>query len=214
MKRYADEYASDRELVVFYQILSAFPQLGAALYRPALSEGFRCWLQDVFDAAPASRQTWLEALFLYCGLADGQPKTYAEVGRLLGKNAQTIRVQAARGLRYLWVTVHVRRPEEEALAVLDEAALNVNEWPTADTSGSRMFSLEGFLLSIDQDGELLDKPLTPTADDVEMPGRRNVRGDDWREPDLWKPEYAERIWPQLTEPDRVIMKGGVAVSAD
>jgi hypothetical protein len=212
--KYDSEYASERELVVFYQILCVYPQLGAALYRPALTEAFRAWLQDIFDAAPSQRQTWLEALFLYYGIADGRPKSYAEVGQLLGKNAQTVRIQAARGLRYLWVVCKVRRPEEEALAELDQAALDVNEWPTADTSGSRMYSLEGFLLSLDEAGELIDKALTPPRDDVDEPGRRNIRADDWREPNLWNPEYAESLWPELTAPDRVIMKGGVVVSTD
>ncbi len=207
------DYHTDHEAVVFYQVLSAFPQLGAALYRPALNEAFRAWLQDVFDAAPASRQTWLEALFLYYGIADGEPKTYSEVGELLGKNKQTVRIQAARGLRYLWILCRVRRSEEEALAELDQAALDVNEWPTADTSFARMYSLEGFLTTLDENGNLLDKPRTPHVDDAEArEHRRNLRADDWREPDLWNPDYAEALWPQLREPDTVIMKGGKLVS--
>jgi hypothetical protein len=191
-----DEYVSDLELAAFYQILAVYPQLGAALYRPVYNEAFRAWLQDTFDDATASRQTWLEALYLYYGIADGIPKTYAEVGYLLGKSPTLVREQAARGLRYLWVLTRVRQADE-GLPLLDADAAEVNGWITTDTSYARMFSLEGFLNVMDESGDLTGVESSHT---------------DHRIPELWNPQYAEQLWPQLTEPDRVILKDGVPFS--
>jgi len=190
MSREINEYADDAELVLFYQLLGVSPQLGAVMYRPELDEAFRAWLEDRFDAAPVQEQNWLTVLFLYYGIYDGVPKQYTDVALIRDSSKETVREQAARGLRYLWDRTH--RPYADAESGLREA-LAVNEWPVADLS--QEVSLDFFMVLMDQAG-LFANGVGP--------------GDAARrEPDLWNPEYAEKIWPELTQPDRIIMKDGV-----
>jgi hypothetical protein len=203
-------YVDERDLVIFYQILSTTPQLGAVLYRQELGEAVRAWLNDIWTDAPVREQRWLEALYLYYGLVDGEPKEYREVALHLARSLSTVRDRAARGLRYLWEITHVRNgPKPELL----EAALKVNEWPTDDPS--QEVSLTFFEILMNADGVIVSSGKTPTADDLEdqaTPTRPNMNGADVREPNLWNPEWRGAE----TAPERVIFsrrgdltKGGV-----
>jgi hypothetical protein len=198
-------YVDETELALFYQVLSTAPQLGMVLFRPELADAFRAWLNDIHADAPIREQRWLEALYLYYGMYEGEPLEYREVGERLGKSLSTVRDRAARGLRYLWEVTHVRDGEKQELY---EEALRVNEWPTADLS--QEVSLGFFEVLMDEAGAFLDRA-TPRVDEVDdgKPHRVNLHPQDQREPNLWNPEYAEKLWPELTAPDRVLMKGGV-----
>lgn len=201
-----DTYVPEVELVLFYQLLTVMPQLGATLYRPELGEAFRAWLQDKWNEAPIREQRWLEALYLYYGLIDGEPLEYREVAERLDKSLSTVRDRAARGLRYLWEVTHVRDGSKWDMY---EAALKVNEWPTSDVS--QEVSLGYFEVLLDEAGEILGNktPRRSDLDENKDKHRVNLNPQDRREPELWRPEHAEKIWPELTAPDRVIMKGGV-----
>jgi hypothetical protein len=203
-----DTYAGEVELALFYQLLTVTPQLGATLYRVELGEAVRAWLNDVWKDAPVREQRWLEALYLYYGLVDGEPKEYREVGVHLARSLSTVRDRAARGLRYLWEITHVRDGGKQELY---ELALSVNEWPTADVS--QEVSLGYFEILMDNAGLIVATGRTPTVDDLEeIPPRTAINGADLREPNLWHPDWRGAE----TAPERVIFsrrgdltKGGV-----
>ncbi len=205
MSREINQYADDTELVVFYQLLSAAPLLGAAMYHSELNEGFRAWLQDLFDAAPVREQRWLRTLFLYYGMYDGEPKTYAEVGQILDKSPATVRVRAARGLRYLWDLTGANPLDTKEGY---EEALRVNEWPTSDTSDTS--SLEFYLVLMDQDGQFPHTGLTPAAkpgaEDEHEHSRPNRNPANLKPVNLWT-EGVE------TTPEVVLMKDGKLTAA-
>jgi hypothetical protein len=197
-------YVDEAELALFYQVLSVTPMLGAVLFRPELADGFRAWLSDIHRDAPIREQRWLEALYMYYGMYDGEPKEYREVAERMGKSLSTVRDRAARGLRYLWEITHVRQGEKLALY---EEALRVNEWPTADVS--QEVSLGFFEVLMDEAGAFADTGRTPTVDDLEevlaVRSRTSINGADQREVNLWNPDNKGA----QTAPERVIMRGGV-----
>ena len=206
-----EQHVDERDLVIFYQVLTTTPQLGACLYRPELGEAVRQWLNEVWLDAPVPAQRWLEALFLYYGLVDGEPKEYREVGVLLSRSLSTVRDRAARGLRYLWEVTHVRSGGKQELY---ERALGVNEWPTDDVS--QEVSLTYFEILMDDSGSIFSTGLTPTADAMEdvfeTRTRPALNGADTLEPNLWNPDWKGA----QTAPERVIFsrrgdlsKGGV-----
>jgi len=190
-----DEFVDDSELTLFYQLLHVAPQIGALLYRPELNEAFRCWLQDVLDGADVQTRRWLTVLYMYYGLYDGEPSTYRDVAEKLERSEATVREQAARGLRFLWD--HTNRIYEDPESGLREA-LAVNEWPTADVS--QEVSLDFFLVLLDEAGEIQASGLTPTVPSPEdFPNRAAINAASSREPNLWNPEWAEKVFGPMEE---------------
>ncbi len=201
------DYASDRELVVLYQLLGYAPQVAALLYWPGLNDGVRQWLNDVWDAGDMKVRRWLEGLYLYYGLAVDPPYDYVQVGEALGVTGQTARVLVARGLRYLWFLTHTETASDTAdMEVLLRDALLSNEWATCDPSDN--VSLENFRHVMQNDGTTYPRTVTPkTPTQVHPTLRHRLRIP----PVLWDSEHAEKLWPALAEPARVLMKGGKLV---
>lgn len=192
-----DTYVSDFEVALVYDLFHVAPALAAVVWEPCHTEAFRAWLQDTFDAAPVREQRWLRALYMYYGLYGGEPMSYRDVATATGKSENTVREQAARGLRYLWSKTH--RLFENDTAAFEEA-LRVNEWPTADVS--REVSLDYFLVLLDEAGDIHRSPVTPRVTDMQddagerrSGSRFNVNAADRRAPNLWNPDYANSLWP-------------------
>lgn len=186
-------YADDSLLTVFYQMLGVAPLVGVLLYEPALNEGVRAWLNDVWLDTSTLKRRWLTALYYYYGLLTGQPMMYTEVGEQLGVKAQTARQLCARGLRHLWLVTRTERAtDSEKYEHLLQWALVANEWRTCDSSDNR--SLEYYLNILQEDGTLWDRAKTsktPTTTGYSQYHRLKER------PRLWDKGYARQLWPDL-----------------
>lgn len=182
----ANQHANEAELALYYQLLHVFPNLAGVLYSPALNESVRAWLNDVYAAAPASRQVWLRLVYLYYGLVTGDPMTYQELAAEEGKDMATIRDQVARGLRYLWYQTRVETDIEPShREELFHLALATNEWVTCDTRDT--VSLEFFKHIAVTNGQIaarILRPPAPTEGSTERPDAH--RSTD---PNLWHPEH-------------------------
>jgi len=181
-------YADDSLLTVFYQLLGTAPHVAILLYEPALNEGVRAWLNDVWLDTSTMKRRWLTALYRYYGLLTDHPQTYADVSRELGVTPQTARALCARGLRHLWLLTHTEKATDpERLEHLLQWALVANEWRTCDPSDNR--SMEFFVNLLQDDETLLRRPMTAkTPTTVGFSIRHRLP----EPPNLWDPEWAER----------------------
>jgi hypothetical protein len=192
-------YIDDRTITVFYQLLGVAPQVAATMYEPTMNEGVRVWLNDVYEAAPDKQtQRWLHALYLYYGLVTGDPMSYQEIGTELEVSGEAVRKAVARGLRYLWFLTHAETEERGFLQRLMEKALVANEWVTCNPSDTISFS-EWMALGAPWSVEGLTEPAA-MAGDGGVPGAKQHQRVD-----LWDPEYAHELWPDLDE-TRVVFK--------
>lgn len=198
-----NQHVDEAELTLFYQLLNASPILASMLYEPKLDEAVRAWLNDLYEAAPASRRRWLRLVYLYYGVQTGTPVSYREIAEQEGRALNTIRDQVARGLRYLWYQTRVETDTDPAFREeLFHKALERNEWVTTDASDTVSLSFfEHVAVTNGQIAARILTPKAPTEGSTERPEAHKV-GD----PNLWHPEHVELA------PERVIMKGGKPVS--
>jgi hypothetical protein len=200
-----NQHVDEAELTLFYQLLSVSPILASMLYEPRLDEGVRAWLNDLYEAAPASRKRWLRLLYHYYGVVTGTPMSYREIAEAEGRAMATIRDQIARGLRYLWYQTRVETDADPAWREeLFHRALARNEWVTADTRDT--VSLTFFEHVAVTNGQIASRILTPKAPTEGSTER--AAAHKMNDPNLWHPEHVELA------PERVIMKGGKPVSTD